>query len=523
MKLAHAFLAKSDARSALLCVQQVLRSDSQNLDATRVMAELTGAARSPAALIWRSRVVELNPRSTDDRLALAQTAMMMRDYATATNTLEGVDQAGKKTAAYQNVAGAVAAAANQLTEAEKHFLEAVRLEPQNPTAQLNLAVVRLHSANPSTLIEARAELEMLSVNPTNSSLRCLALRELVADAIRNKQENTALEMCGRLLQETNSVFADRILQLDILRQSRNAGFNSALADCRRETGGDLGKIYELATWQMAKASPGDTLVWLQGLPLTTRTNQVVELLAAQCFIMIREWHGLQISLEPENWAELEFVRHAFLSRALREQSLDDSAKVEWEQALQSANGQKQSLSMLLNLAAEWNWLSESEELLWTIVNRYPDEQGPRQALLQILYAGGRTRFLMQLFDQEVKRNPSDTGARNNLAMTALLLDAQELKPYDLALEVYQKSPTNSSYISTYAFSLYLQGKNGEALKVIEKLTPKELQNPSNSGYYGLILKATGNRVKASAYLDHGLKGPLLPEEKKLFETANARI
>ena len=204
-------LAKSDARNALLCVQQVLRSDPRNLDATRVMAGLSGAARSPSALIWRSRVVELNPRSLDDRLALAQTAMMMRDYATATNALEGVDQAGKNTAAYHNIAGAVAAAANQLAEAEAHFLEATRLEPQNPISQLNLAVVRLHGTNTVNLIEARAELELLTVNRTNSDLRCQALRELVADAIRNKQEATALAMCGRLLQETNSIFADQIL------------------------------------------------------------------------------------------------------------------------------------------------------------------------------------------------------------------------------------------------------------------------------------------------------------------------
>jgi Flp pilus assembly protein TadD len=521
MTLAHAFLAKSDARNALLCVQEVLRSDPQNLDATRVMAGLSGAARSPSALIWRSRVVELNPRSLDDRLALAQTAMMMRDYATATNALGGVDQAGKNTAAYHNIAGAVAVAANQLDQAEAHFLEAARLEPQNPVSQLNLAVVRLHGTNTVNHIEARAELELLTVNRTNSDLRCQALRELVADAVLNKQEDTALAMCGRLLQETNAIFADHILQLDVLRQTRDAGFSSALADCRREAGSDPGKIYELATWQMAKASPGEALAWLQSLPLNTRTNQAVELLTAECFITLHDWPGLEASVQKQNWTELEFIRHAFLSRALRGQELTDSAQVEWKQALQTANGQKQSLFMLRNLAAQWNWLNEDEELLSIIVERYPEESGARRALLQALYAGGRTRSLMQFFTQEVKRNPSDLAAKNNLAVTALLLNAQEFKPNDLAREVYQNAPTNSSYASTYAFSLYLQGKNSEALKVIEKLKPNELQDPSNSGYYGIILKAAGNQAQARTCLERALKGHLLPEEKKLFEAAKA--
>ena len=137
--------------------------------------------------------------------------------------------------------------------------------------------------------------------------------------------------------------------------------------------------------------------------------------------------------------------------------------------------------MLLRLAAQWNWQSEGEDILWTIVNRYPGEQWAIQTLSQALYAGGRTRSLMQLFSQESKRVPSDLSAKNNLAMTALLLDAQELKPYDLAREVYQTSPTNASYVSTYAFSLYLQGKNAEALKVIKTLKPGELAGPIHRG------------------------------------------
>ena len=523
MGLAHQFLAKADGRNALLCVQQVLRSDPRNLDATRVMAQLTEASRSPSALLWRTRVVELNPHSLEDRLALAQTALMLRDYATATNALGGVDEAGKNTVAYHNVAGAVAAAANQSALAEAQFLEAARLDPQNQSVQLNLAVVRLHGTNPPALAEARDSLKQLGSKATNSFLRCQALRELAFDALRHRQGDQALGLSKQLLQETNSTFQDRLLRLDVLQETQPAGFRPALTAFEHEAGGDPGKIYELAIWQMSKTSPQDALTWLRTLPSNTQTNQSVELLVAECCTMLQDWRGLQSSIERQNWGELEFVRHAFLSRALRGQELADSAKVEWEQALKAANGQKGSLLMLLRLAAQWNWQSESEDILWTIVNRYPGEQWAIQGLSQALYAGGRTRSLMQLYSQESKRVPSDLSAKNNLAMTVLLLDAQELKPYDLAREVYQKSPTNASYVSTYAFSLYLQGKNAEALKVIKTLKPQELQDPSIAGYYGLILKATGDRAKARAYLDWTAKARLLPEEKKLFDNAKAGL
>jgi Flp pilus assembly protein TadD len=521
IRQAREFLAKPDPRKALLCLQRALRYNSRDIEACRLMAQLAEAGRSPAAMFYRSRVVELNPGSTDDRLALAQTAMTFRDYTSATNALEGVDAAGKKTVAYHNIAGAVAAAANQPAAAEAHFLEAARLEPQNPILQLNLSVVRLHGTNAAALAEARSALTRISANPTNSTLRCQALRELAVDAMRQKQSEAALALSKQLLQETNSVFRDRLLRLEVLRDTKSAGYKPALATLQREAASEPGKTAELGMWQMGNTSPAENLAWLRSLPLSTQTNQAVAMMMADCYTMLRDWRGLQASVDPQNWGELEFIRHAFKARALRGQDLSGAAKGEWELALKVANNQKASLVMLLRLAAAWNWQSEGEELLWTIVNRYPGEKWAFQALTQVLFAGGRTRPLMTFFIQELKRSPSDLAIKNNLAMTALLLEAKELKPHDLAREVYQKAPNNATYASTYAFSLYLQGKNAEALKVFQTLKPQELENTSIAGYYGLILKATGNKEKARVYLDWAFKSPMLPEERKLFERAKA--
>src|SRR4051794_26724064 len=81
MTMARQFIAKSDHRNAVLSLQQVLAANPRNIDATRMMAELMEANHSQRALIWRSRLVELNPGSLDDRLALAQAAVAQRDYA----------------------------------------------------------------------------------------------------------------------------------------------------------------------------------------------------------------------------------------------------------------------------------------------------------------------------------------------------------------------------------------------------------------------------------------------------------
>jgi predicted Zn-dependent protease len=487
----------------------------------RLMAQLAENARSPSALIWRSRAMALEPHSNVDRLALAQTAMVFRDYAVATNALNGVDADGRNTANYQNLAGAVAAAANRLDEAELHFLEAARLEPSNETPQMNLAIVMLHGTNALAQAQAKASLERIAAAPGPGVPRCEALRELVSDAARENQLARAEELSQTLVAQTNSVFRDRLLRLTVLKQGGSTDFAPELASVERGASRDPANIYELATWQMARQSASAALVWLQSLPEDTRTSQAAMLMTAECRMETGDWIGLQTSLEKQNWGDLDLVRHAFLTRTLRQEGLNAAAKGQWAQALEDANGQKQGLVMLLRLAGQWNFAEEAQGILWTMVNRYPEEQWAYDTLGKVLVAGGQTRPLMQLFSRQVARSPSDIATKNNLAMLALLLDAQEMKPNDLAEEVYQQAPGNSNYASTYAFSLYLRKRNTEALAVMRKLDAKDLENPEIAGYYGLILKANGQAAEARVYLDLAAKATLLPEERKLMNAARA--
>jgi tetratricopeptide (TPR) repeat protein len=247
--------------------------------------------------------------------------------------------------------------------------------------------------------------------------------------------------------------------------------------------------------------------------------------------MTEDWSGLQNSLKNQNWADWDYARHAYLALSLRKQGLDGASQVEWDLARNLANPDKDrssptselNLRKLFLLTTTWKWQSESEQILWTVVNQFPDDPSAATLLAQDLILNGRTRSLMELFSIQARRNPSNLAFKNNLAMVAMLLGADEVKSYDLSREVYQKNPTNSDYASTYAFTLYRQGKAAEALTILQRLTPEELQSPAVAGYYGLILKADGDTTKAKAYLDLSLKGRLLPEERKLFQDAAASL
>lgn len=517
--MARAYFAKADMRNTILSLQQVLTTNPRNIEACRMMAGLTEAARSPGALVWRQRVLELNPKSFEDRLALAQTAIIFQDYPLATNALAGVAEVDKKTAAYHNIAGSACLMGGKPEEAETHFSESVRLDPSNPIPQVNLAVVRLHMTNALDMAEARIALQRVILNSTNATLRSQSRRELIIDAMRFNDIPMALTISKELSEQTNSVFTDKLLRLDVLQKTKSAEFQPTLVSYQREAATDPAKLFDLANWQVSKLSPAQALGWLQSLPMQTRTNQPAALLAAQCQLQLGDWHGLQAAIQPQNWNELEFIRHALVARALREQGLTEASTAEWGVALNSASHQKGSLISLFRLAAEWKWNTEAEQIIWIVVNNYPEEKWAAATLSQYLMAGHRTRSLMELFGIMFKRTPDDLETENNLAMTAMLLGAQELNPYGMAQQVYEKSPKNPSYASTYAFALYLQKKYTDALKVMQQLTPKDLETPSIDGYYGLILKANGRNAESKTWLSRSSKAQLLPEEQALFDQA----
>jgi tetratricopeptide (TPR) repeat protein len=577
VKLARQFIAKNDVRNATLALRQALASNPKNVEALRLAAQLDEAGGSPEALYLRSRVVDLNPGSLDDRLSLAAVAVALNDLERATNALARVSESGRKTFAYHNAVGSVAVAAaraageasrraaqmsqyagqavvqaqeknkpaeaaslraeatNQLAEAssqyaqafrhlaeaEEHFQEAAKLEPANLVSQLNLAIVRLHQTNEQAQSQGRLALNDLRSKP---ELRCQALRELADDALRHARTNDALALSLELIQQTNSVFRDKLTHLVVLRLVRSPEFDSTLAGFQAKAGTNQAEAYQLGAWEMQVLTngPSKALRWLTSLPDQTTTNPPVAILVADCRSILKDWPGLQKTVENQNWGPYEFSRHALLARALRGQGLTDSSKTEWGQAVTAVTGNLAGMRDLLRLAKNWGWPVETEELLSSIVNQYPKETWAYQSLGKLLYAQGRTRSLMSLFNQQAKSKPSDLETKNNLAMIALLLNAEEVRPNTLAAEAYKATPTNRSFASTYAFSLYCQTNYPDALKVMETLEPADLERDSIAGYYGLILLKCGDTNTAQRYLDLGLAAKVqLPEERKLFEQAKA--
>ncbi len=517
--MAQRLLDRHDAQNGLVALRQALDSDPDDVRACRLMADIAEANGSPSALAWRHRVVQLAPGSTPDRLALARLALARGALDLAKQALQAVEESGRQSADFHRTAAAWATASHDSAGARAHFEEVLRLEPNDTRSRVNLMSLRLLDPDPAVSSVARAALMTLR---DDSKVRDEALRQLTLDALRRSDTNEALSLSSELSRITNGIFADCTMRLDALSMSGRTGeIGRALTDLRDRLVQDPVRSYEVARWTLTHQGPVMALDWIRKLPPSARTNQPVPVIETDCMAALGSWQEVVDVLETQDWGGDEFVRYLQRSRALRALGQQTRAKAEWTKAIGATGGRLESLSALFRNAAEWQWPSETVEVLWAIVNKYPGELWARQALYSRLLADGQTRGLLNLFSVVHRVNPDDADARNNLALLALLLGARENRPNELAEDLYRSDPTNAAYASTYALSLHLQDRSDEAVKVLDRLRPGALEDPQVAAYYGIVLRGAGKEERAKSYLERGREAGLLPEERRLVEQALA--
>src|SRR5262249_10276966 len=151
-----------------------------------------------------------------------------------------------------------------------------------------------------------------------------------------------------------------------------------------------------------------------------------------------------------------------------------------------------SLNDLVRRTAAWKWEAELNETLWAIVDNFPIEKGAFLMLYDRLAEEGNTAALHNLLSRVSSYVDLPIEFKNNFAVVSLLVYPRGQHGHEVAREIYEKNPQNPFVVSTFAYSLYLQQKGTEALKVLHGLKPTDLEEPSIAAYYGLILAGTGD-------------------------------
>jgi tetratricopeptide (TPR) repeat protein len=305
----------------------------------------------------------------------------------------------------------------------------------------------------------------------------------------------------------------------MLSQANNPELESCLTSLQQIAATNSASAYGVVGWMAAHSRTKDALTWAQSLAPSIQTNPPLPLVTAECFASVRDWATLDAMLTQEDWRDMDYLRHLLRSISLRAQGKGLTASVEWRSALKTASRNLEALDELVRRTSALRWGPELDETLWDIVDNFPNEKGAFLLLYDRLFETGNTPALHTLLAKVLEFVPSNLELKNNLALVSMLIDPRNERGHDLAREVFDADPHNPSFLSTYAYSLYCQAKNAEAIKLLQGLNSDQLDDSGVAAYYAVILAGSGDRAKAKHYLERARVARLLPEERNLLSKA----
>jgi hypothetical protein len=327
-----------------------------------------------------------------------------------------------------------------------------------------------------------------------------------------------LQLARDLQSYPEATLIDRLQYLDFLHTFRDPEFSSYLTVVENATADKPTDLAVLASWMTSNNLSLLALDFVRGLPAEQLQKWPASIAVADIYTRLGDWRALENFVKMGSWQQFDFIRQAYLARALRAQDKPAAAEHEWADAVKEATARTDSLLLLLRTTSEWKWDSETADLLWKLT-KYPEKQNEALQTLYRRYANnGDTQGLYRVLVRLSQLDPHNIGVQNNLAQVSLLLNATPEEARRQAADVYRRMSSNAAYAATYAYSLLTKGDAKEAVRIMSSLTEEQLRDPTISAYYGICLVAARDN-RARAYLEAGRKATLLPEEKALIDKA----
>ncbi len=515
---AAALVKKGEFDVAGLKARRALQMDAESVSAHRVMAEINEAIRSPHAVIWRQRLVDLKPRSVEDRLELIQTALRSNEKKIARHAFEGFEEDQKNSSAYHSAAGAIAEANGNREKAIEEFMKAVENAPENRKYAFDLARAKLGSDDYSIRVEGVKTLESLSELP---EYRLPAKRAIIYDLVSRELFAEAARWASELAKDPKADFSDQIRSIELLYRSRNLAYVGELIKLERVAIRDAPKAGQLLTWLVFAGLEEDALEFGKRLPREFKDMSYVNAPLALAHVCAGDFDAAERLARGSQWGKFEFLRRAILAKIMRDSGNKAGFRAEWNLAVAAAQKRPDGLTQLSQVTHHLGWQRELRELWWPIA-RSADRKAADWAL-KLLYEEyrdtGNTAGMLEVVDRMLELSPNEKELLNNRTMFSLLLNRRLEQAFDTARRLYEDTPGDPICTSTYAFALFVQGRVSGAIAIMEDLQAKALQRPSVAGYYGLFLAFGGRSAEAVSPLETAKKAPLLSEERALFEKA----
>jgi len=510
LERAHRAFSQKHYEQAEFWTYRIFSADNRCVEGMRLMAEINEAQDRPAALGWRVKVAQRGPRTTEDIMAWAKCALRFGQVGMAATALNSLSPEFKnRSAEYQELMAGCALADHEPELAEAYFAKAAELDGNNPVNRVNLAAFRLtHSSNAEAHTAAARDLEGLLAD---SRVSLFAARALLGAAIRSGDHARAERFAEKLHSLPEHNFADDLSYLEGVISDQ--AFHPALEEIEHRAESNSARITETGDWLNAHGMAAEMLRWSARLAEPMRSDVPVQITAAESYLAMRDWNGLETFLAKRHWEGCDFLRRAMLIRCKRE--LSQPWENEWKQLVTEVETNPSDGLLLAQLATGWNWRNETINLLWDAAASPKTDSKALQYLWGIYSRTSDTLEMLRVAKAQVRLDPSNPTKKNNYAFLSLLMFGASENSERLAQEATDANPNVPEWAATYAYALHLAGKEAEARKVMEKLAPEALGRPGVALYYAIVLVANGDYPKARESLSKLNPNGMLPEERKL--------
>ena len=256
--------------------------------------------------------------------------------------------------------------------------------------------------------------------------------------------------------------------------------------------------------------------WALGLERGFVAKPPVCTAIAEAHAKAGEWVRLKEMTESENWEQLDFLRRAFLSRALGRLDAVDGAADAWRSAISAAEKSPDKLETLAKSAMEWGWSDKAEEALWKLVAR---DGCPRWTYGLLMDYSRKRKIAGRSGVATKQHNAADSHlarTRQSAIIAALLARGTDADVRKLAEALYNENRKNPSVAAIEALSMTLDGRTNAALTMMGTFQVDELREPGAAFSHGIFLAVAKESALAREFLEIAATAKLSPDEKSLL-------
>ena len=308
------------------------------------------------------------------------------------------------------------------------------------------------------------------------------------------------------------------LKVDAFLPEERRLLTDALASVERSRR-DLGSAARLAALTQQTGGTGERKSWLSNLPASLRENPTVQMDLAENLYSSDDYKGLETALQTERWDTREFLRHALLAYAQRQQQRENEARATWRVAVAGAGSNTAQLTTLAEMAERWGWTAEHVDLVNRMFQRDPSNEKAFNELVEHFSKRNQTAELANLYAKRLEASAGDAEAKSRFAYYSLLTNTNVSRAHILAREGYEAAPDNAQRAKVYAFSLYKQSRGADGAQVIDKLAGQKEAGPLQLSLIKAACAAQQNRAdEARSNLAAFDPSSALPEEAALADS-----